>query len=410
MNLNIKSIHAIIAFSILFLLSACTHDHAAEGDHTGHDHAEEDAYNNIENNEEDDHEGLTHLSKEQMKTINLKFGDFEEIKINDFVKTTGTLGLPPNAFATVSSKADGIIKGNNKFVEGNFIKKGEIIAFIENPDFILKQQEYLENLPLLELKRKELQRQNALVKAQAGVSKNLDAAQAEVAILEAKTNGLAKQLSYLGINVNTLSPYTIRQQIAITAPISGYISSINLNYGMYAQASVPLMEIITDEHIHLELDVFEKDISKLKIGQKISYTVPALGTEIFEGDISVMGKEFNPQSKTIRIHGHLHGKQPLFIKDLFINAKIWLTDVSVSALPENAVIQEGLASYIFVGKEDSSAAETDFEKIMVQAGVTENGYTSVKLLQKIPKGLKIVTHGTYFVYAQSMAGELEHEH
>lgn len=408
MNFNIKSIN-ILAIAILFLFSSCGHDHSEDD---GHDHGSEDEHGHEAESraEQDEHEEGIHLTQEQIKTIDLKFGDFEEIKINDFIKTTGTLGLPPNAYASVSAKANGIIKGNNKFVEGNFIKKGEIIAYLENPDFILKQQEYLETLPQLELKRKELQRQNTLVNANAGVNKILENAQAEVAILQAKTNGLAKQLSYLGINVKSLSPYNISQQIAITAPMSGFISSINLNNGMYAVSNVPLMEIISDEHLHLELDVFEKDISKLKIGQKISYSIPALGTEVFEGEISVMGKEFNTQGKTIRVHGHLDGKKPMFIKDLFINAKIWLNDATVTALPEKAVIREGQVSFIFVGKEDSTANEIDFEKIMVIAGATENGYIGVKLLSEIPKGMKIVTHGAYFVYAQSMAGELEHDH
>lgn len=401
MNLYINSINKTAVIALLFLMSACTHEHT-DGDAHNHESTSE--------NLTDEHSDELHLSKEQIKIIDLKFGDFEQIKINDFVKSTGTLGLPPNATASVSSKANGIISGNNKFVEGNFIKKGEIIAYLENPEFILKQQEYLETLPQLELKRKELERQQSLVNANAGVNKNLEIAQAEYAILEAKTKGLAKQLDYLGINVKSLSAQNISQKITITAPISGYISSINLNNGMYAIPSVSLMEIITDEHLHLELDVFEKDIAKLKVGQNISYSIPALGTEIFEGEISVIGKEFDTQAKTIRIHGHIHGKRPVFLKDLFINAKIWLNDVTVSALPEKAIIQDGQLSYIFVGVEDSTASETFFEKIMVVAGATENGYTSVKLLSEIPKGMKIVTKGAFFVYAQSMAGELEHDH
>ena len=393
----------MLAFVLLTLVS-CAHDHSEDD---GHNHGAEES-TLTENH--DEHEEALHLTKEQMKTIKLKFGAFENIKLNDCIKSTGTLGLPPNALASVSAKANGIIKGNNKFIEGNFIKKGEVIAYLENPDFIIKQQEYLETFPLLDLKRKELQRQNSLVNANAGVNKTLENAQAEVAILEAKVNGLSQQLNYLGINTNSLTPYTIQKQIAITAPMSGYISTINLHNGMYVVSSVPLMEIITDEHLHLELDVFEKDIAQLKVGQKISYSIPALGIETFEGEISVIGKEFNTNAKTIRVHGHLDGKKPMFIKDLFINAKIWLDDATVTALPEKAVIREGASSFIFVGKVDSSAEETHFEKIMVLAGATENGMTSVKLLSDIPEGMKIVTQGAYFVYAQSMAGELEHEH
>ena len=74
------------------------------------------------------------------------------------------------------------------------------------------------------------------------------------------------------------------------------------------------------------------------------------------------------------------------------------------------MIKDGANSLIFVGKENPKADEKNFYPIRVVAGATSNGYISVKLLDEIPEGMKIVTQGTYFVYAQSMAGELEHEH
>ena len=192
--------------------------------------------------------------------------------------------------------------------------------------------------------------------------------------------------------------------------MSGYISNINIHNGMYAQPTVSLMEIISSEHLHLELDVFEKDIEGLKIGQKISYTVPALGTTVYNGVVSVMGKEFNPKTKTVRVHGHLEGDKPLFLKDLFINAKIWLTNNTTTAVPEKAIIKDGENSFIYVAKKENEAEETEFTTIRVIPGATDNGFTSIKILEEIPVGMLIVTKGAYYVYAQSKAGELEHDH
>src|SRR5690606_20730288 len=172
--------------------------------------------------EEHQEEGL-HLSKAQAETIGLEFGSLSSIKVNDFVKATGSLGLPPNAYSSVSAKTNGIIRGTKKFVEGNYIKKGAVIAYLENADLIVTQQDYLEAKAQLHLKRLEVQRQKTLVESNAGVAKNLQNAQAEVSVLEAKTQGLAKQLSFLGISTSNLSPSTIKQQIAIVAPMSGYI-------------------------------------------------------------------------------------------------------------------------------------------------------------------------------------------
>ena len=335
-------------------------------------------------------------------------GNFSTLKVNDFIKSTGLIGLPPNAYSSVSVKAEGIIEGTKKYVEGDYIKKGEVIAYVANTSFILKQQEYLEAKAGLKLKEFNLERQQSLVNANAGVSKSLQNSQAEVDILRARTNALAKQLKYLGISVEKLSPNTLSERIPIVAPMSGYISSINMHNGIYAIPSNAIMQIISSDHLHLELDVFEKDIAAVKVGQKISYTVPALGNTIYTGEISVIGKEFNMATKTVRVHGHLEGKKPTFLKDLFINAKIWLTDSKSNAVPEGAIIKDGNETFIYAAKKEEK--ETEFTKIRVIAGATNNGFTAVKLLDKIPKGMQIVTKGAYYVNAQSKAGELEHEH
>ncbi|MBK8516768.1 MAG: efflux RND transporter periplasmic adaptor subunit [Saprospiraceae bacterium] len=416
MNNKMKYITIVGLFLAIFGFNSCGQNHS-EGD--GHNHEESAAEHkhedgDIHGTETDEsahhmEEGL-YLTRDQTEAIGLEFGTLTSIKLNDFVKTTGTLGLPPNAYASVSAKSNGIIKGTKKYVEGNYIKKGEIIAYVENPEFIVKQQEYLESKAQLKLKKFDLERQRTLVDANAGVSKNLQSAEAEVAILEAKSVGLAKQLNYLGISTDNLTPKTISHQIAIIAPMSGYISSITLHNGMYAQSSVSLMEIVSSDHLHLELDVFEKDIASIKIGQKISYTIPALGATIYEGEVNVIGKEFDTKSKTVRIHGHLDGTKPMFLKDLFINAKIWLNDKTSIAVPEKAIIKDGENAFVYVAKNEKDAKEMEFKIIRVIPGTTDNGFTAIKVLEEKPPGMQIVIQGAYYVYAQSKAGELKHEH
>ena len=390
---------------------SCGHKHS-EGDRHNHgteSNTHSETNGNSHGEEAEHREGLF-LTKQQAKTIGLEFGELSSIKINDFVKATGTLGLPPNAYSSVSTKANGIIKSSKKYVEGDYVKKGNVIAYLENSDFIKTQQEYLETIAQLKLKRLDVERQRTLVEANAGVTKNLQNAEAEVAVLEAKSTGLSKQLGYLGISTSQLTISSIRHQIAIIAPMSGYISKINFHNGIYAQSSVSLMDIISTQQLHLELDVFEKDISKIKKGQSITYSVPALGQTIYKGEINVLGKEFNANTKTVRVHAHLVGTKPEFVKDLFVNAKIWLNDNTTTALPEKAIIRDGENAFIYTAKNDSDVNEFEFKKQNVVIGASDNGFTAVKLIDPIPEGMQIVTKGAYYVYAQSKAGELEHEH
>ena len=412
----------ITSFLIFFFvgLSSCTHNHSEgdghhHGDDHGHDHGASASSNKPhaahgEGGHEEHEEGEIFLTKEQIKTVDIQFGSFSKRKINGFINATGTLGLPPNAYSSLNAKANGFIKSNKKYVEGNYVKEGVLMAYLESADFIKIQQEYLEVAAALVFLRQDLARQEKLVAANAGVAKNLQELQSSVQVKNATLKGLEKQLSYLGINLSELSTENIVERIAITAPMSGYITSISMHNGMYVEPRKELMEIVNENHLHLELDVFEKDIGAIKKGQKISYIVPALGDKVYDGEVHVIGKEFNTQNKTVRIHGHLEKERPRFIKDLFIESKIWLDDQTVQALPEKAIIKDGASSYIYVANAKEEDKEVKFEKIMVLPKMTDKAYTTVELIEAIPAGMKIVTQGAYFVYAQSKAGELTHSH
>jgi cobalt-zinc-cadmium efflux system membrane fusion protein len=396
----------LITFSILFGFSNCTQNSDDGHSHTtgsAHNHQNPDEGSNMNDEEK------LHLTQQQIKTVGLEFGEFSTMKINEYISATGTLGVPPNAYYSVNAKSSGFIRGNNKYVEGDYIKKGTRVANLENPEFILKQQEYMELSAELEYLKKDLARQKSLLKANAGIEKTVQKLESQVRMTEVRLKGSEKYLSYLGIDIDKISSDNIIQQISIYAPASGYLTKINMHNGMYVQPELELMEVVDESHLHLELDVFENDIANLKEEQSISYTIPALGIAKYEGEVHVIGKEFNQGSKTVRIHGHLINKKPRYIKDLFVQAKIWLNDNTVQSLPEESVIKDGTSYYIYVGG-DSEESEVYFDPLRVIVGSTENGFSEVSLLQEIPNGKKIVTKGAYYVYAQSQVGSLAHDH
>ena len=399
--MKIINISILLSFLLLF---SCSHGHD-----DGHNHSQAGSGGHSHGNATHE-DGTIHLSKAQIETMGIQFGSFSDVKINDFINATGTLGLPPNATYSVSAKSSGFISDSKKFVEGSYVRKGEIMAYLENPEFITLQQKYLETAAELTYLEQELDRQQQLVDANAGVAKNLQKLQSEVQMKTATLKGLGKQLDYLGIPTGKITMDNIVERIAIFAPMTGYITSISLHNGMYVKPEMELLVVVNENHLHLELDVFEKDIALVEEELPISYTIPALGNTIYKGEVHVIGKEFNPENKTVRVHGHLEKDRPKFIKDLFIEAKIWLSDQTVKALPEKAIMQDGDNSYIYAANGQFENEELKFEAIRVIAGITEDGFTSVKLIDQIPPGMEVVTNGAYYVFAQSKAGQLTHEH
>ncbi len=365
-------------------------------------HAHEDVASEHEHKEE------LFLSNEQIETIGLVTGGFSTIKISGFIKASGIMGVPPSAFSAVSVKKEGQLKVSKRYVAGNEVKKGEILAYVVNPDLIRLQESYFSSKSLLQQKETELERLKLLIKDKAVALKDVQQRQSEYDAVKAQKISIEKQLEYYGIHTATLTPEAMTEKIPVLSPMSGYITTVTMFNGMYVTPSQSLMNILSTEHLHLELDVFEKDIASVKIGQEISYIVPALGNKVYQGEVSVIGKEFDINSKTIRVHGHLKGEKPSFFKDMFIEAKIWLNNKTVKALPDEAVLTDGETRFVFVAKKEKNGMQ--FTKVNVKAGVSEKGFTEVTPVDEIPENQSIVIKGAYYVYAQSQAGELEHEH
>lgn len=385
---------------------AHAHGEAADDDHA-HDPAAEDAH---DHEGEAGHEQEVHLTNQQIEAIGLQTGSFQEIKTGGFVKVNGVLDLPPDEYAAVTAPAPGYVKTTNgEFLIGSHVRRGTVLATLEHPDYIQMQQDYLEALARLEFQKLEVERQRTLNEAEAGALKKLQTAEAEYKVLTARREGLRQQLRYLGLSVDQIEQGKIMPTIALRAPITGFITALDIHRGKYVRPEEPLYEIVNNEHVHLELDVFEKDIARIEKGQRISFTVPSLGNEIFQGQVKLVGKSFNMENKTVRVHGHIEGKHPEFIRGLYLEAKIWTDAQTVSALPESAIVQEEGQHYIFV-KMGMENGETTFKKVPVRTGITDGNMVAVTPLEPIAANAEVVVGGTFYLYASFNKGTHDHSH
>lgn len=405
-------LRGLTALLLLALLGTC-----APAPEPNSEHHEEAGHHEEEAGHHDDHGGESHsdegvhLTAEQLRAMDIRFGELRDLKLNDYVTATGTLGLPPNGYAAVNARASGFVRDVANYVEGDYVKRGALLGYLENPDFIDLQQRYLEVRAQLEYSRLELARQEQLYADSAGVLRTVQQLQSEVAVRRATLAGLEERLKYLGLPTANLTPETIVRRITLTAPRSGYITTIVLHDGLYVEPQTELMELVDEDHLHLELDVFERDIARIEVGQRVTYRIPSLGGEPYAAEIHVIGKDFDDENKTVRVHAHLTGEEPPFIRDRFAEARIWLEDGTVPALPESALVREGEQHYVYAAPPaEDELEEVEFTRLQVNPGVSENGFTAVRFIDAVPEGFRLVTENAYFIHAQGMAAELGHEH
>lgn len=398
-------INKLLIISLLATLISCqnndehSHDEHDHESHQGHEHEEEIPENEV------------HLSNAQVKTIDVKLGGFTNQKMSDFVVVTGRLDVPPNSVASVHVPEGGFVRNLKKIVVGTVVKKGQVLATLEHPNFIQKQQEYLEIRSEMVYLNQEMQRQKQLSEASASALKNYQKVQSEYAVKQVQLKGIETYLSYLGVNLNDLKNEKITKSVAIVSPASGYVSAVDVHNGMFAQPEMELVKIVSDEHIHVELEVFEKDIHRVKKGQKLTFTLASNPLESYEGKVYLIAPTFENENKTVHVHAHIIGRKPEFRQGAFVNAKIWENEATVPCLPEKAVVIADDVSYIFAQKK-TMPSEIQYVRIPVKVKQKKDGWVSLDLMEALPKrgNDKIVQNAAFYMIAEMNKGDAAHSH
>jgi len=338
------------------------------------------------------------LTAGQIKTAGIEFGTIEMKNLATAIKANGLLSVPNQNKALVTSVSSGIIR-TLTVQPGNYVKKGQVIATILNPQIAQLQQELQTTRAQLNLARQEYQRQKELVAGNAAPLKNLQKAEAELAVLTASQKSQQIQLTAYGISPGSASRGEIVTSIQVLAPISGTISEVSAQIGSNVDASTPIAQIVNNSQLHLDLFVYEKDLPKVKAGQLIHFTLTNSAGKEYDAKIYSIGTAFANQSKTIPVHAVVMGNKAGLIEGMNITAIISIGNAVLPAVPSEAIVSNGGQDYIFrIKKQD--AKETVFERIAVAKGVSDVGYTEITPVHDLKPGSAIVIRKTFFVLAK----------
>lgn len=350
--------------------------------------------------------GKVDLSEEQFKTVNVQYGTVEEKNLSSVILASGVLDVPPQQLITISSPYGGTLK-NTELLQGKPVTKGEVIAVLENPEFIQLQQDYLDYKSQLVYLKEELDRQQELAKENVNAKKTLQKAGSEYNSMMARVQGLRSKLQLININPDKINPNNISGKANIHAPISGYVTKVLVNIGKFVNANQELFEIVDTRHLHAELTIFEKDVPKLKIGQKIRFVLNNETKERF-AEVYLIGREISTD-RTVRVHGHLLQEDKNLLPGMYLKAIVETGVTTTTALPDKAIVQAAGKSYIFIAseemKDEKKPAEGEknavtekhiaFKRIEISTGVSENGYTEIILPEGFERKSKVVINGAY---------------
>lgn len=333
---------------------------------------------------------LVTLTEAQFKNADIKTGLAETRMVSDVLRLNGSIEVPPQNLISISIPLGGYLKSTT-MLPGTMVKKGQVIATIEDSQYIQLQQDYLVAKAKLAYSEQDQNRQKELNKEKAGSDKILQLAEAEYKSMKIAFAAYAEKLRLIGIDPDRLNENNISRQIQIRSSINGYVSRVNGNVGRYFNPSDVLIELINPSDIHLTLTVFEKDLGKLSRGQKAISFSNNNPDKKYETEIGLISSNLSAE-RTAEIHCHFKQFDKSLIPGMYMNAEIAVQNNQEQTLPEKSVVNFEGKNYVFTEK-----AIRTYEMAEVITGETENGYTAIKTDLGAKK---IVTAGTYSLLMQ----------
>jgi membrane fusion protein, heavy metal efflux system len=339
-------------------------------------------------------ENAVKFTDAQLQNGKIQVGKAELRSLKGILKVNGTIDVPPQNLVSVSFPMGGYLKNTN-LLPGMPIKKGQVIATLEDASYIQLQQDYLTVSAKLDYLQLDLARQQELNTQKINAEKTLQQVQSDYRLQQISQKGYAEKLRLIGINPNNLTENNMTRTVSIYSPISGYVSKVNVNIGKYLAPTDVMFQLVNTDDIHANLTVFEKDIPKLKIGQKLRVTVPSIPNKNYAAEIILIGRDLN-ENRAVEVHCHFENEDHKLSPGMFLSADIETTETNALTVPNDAVVRFENKYFIFIEKEHGV-----FDMIEVALGVTDKMFSQINPLSISDiSSQKIVTQGAYAILSK----------
>jgi len=400
-----------------FSRTADSHDHSKEAVHK----EEEKTQSSIKEVE---------LNEAQYDASDIELGTFAMKNLSDVINANGYTKSPPQNQADISVHLAGVVK-SIAVIEGQYVRKGQVLATIESPEFARLQEAYLTSKSNLEFLALEYDRQKTLSDENVNSKKVFQRTKSDFEIEKARYHSLQKQLSILNLG----NGKDAAASMPVVASIAGYITEVNIKIGSNAEVGKPLFSIVDNSKLHVDLLVYEKDLQKVKAGQNIRFTLTNQDNIEIRGKVFNVSQSFENDTKSVAVHADISNNSHSLIPGMYVNALIDVGTREVQALPVEAIIKADGREFVFVleegheeehehaeephdeakghshedGHDHKEAAHEGktfhFQRIEVKTGTVQLGFVQVTLLQKIEKEAKIVLKGAYYIQSHLLKSE-----
>lgn len=338
-------------------------------------------------------DGIINITAEQFKSSGMIIASPSEQNFDIAIRASGKIDVPPQYRAKITPFVGGYVK-TIKLLVGDKVTKGQALITLENTEYLDIQKDYVEVAEQINYLKSEFERQKALYTEKITSQKNYLKAESDYRQAKGMYQGLREKLLLLNINPANVEKGKFTSVIVLTSPISGDITVMNANVGMFMSPSDVILEVVDTNYLHLNLSIFEKDILKVKEGQNINFTIPEVSKDVFTSKVQLVGKSIENKDRTISVFGVLNtSDKSKLLSGMFVEAGIVINYKKGLGIPIDALITENNKHFVLLLHENKG--NYIFKKKLVSVGEKLEHFVEILPNKDINQNSKILTKGVF---------------
>ena len=332
--------------------------------------------------------GLIQLTSEQLEFNDIRTGPMPKGSIYQKVRATGQVDIPPNYSIKVSAPIEAYLS-QLKVLPGQRVTRGQLLARLKHPSIAEIQKSYLTAFAELNYISKDLARKEELLDGNVVSAREFERLQSEKQAKTANLKSIRSELERLGIDYRDLTSENVSQSLDLKAPISGVVTDFFIQTGQFATPNDPLLTIASRDHEHVELEVFQEDLSRVKEGMAVLMRLPG-HDRVYTGEIFLTNIQLDKETLAANVHVHVEEDFPdLPIGAVVFGEIIYQVD-SGYVMPRSEVIREGTNHFIFTSSHEG------YKKQQVEIGFDDGVNVNIKGPQEM-LGTEVVLKGNYYL-------------
>jgi cobalt-zinc-cadmium efflux system membrane fusion protein len=293
---------------------------------------------------------------------------------------------------------------------GTSVSGGERLALLNSTTMGETKSELMKAKTLLELAKANYEREKSLFEQKIAAQKDVLAAEADYRKAEAELRSLQEKLKIYGVSekeISNLDTSGNPSRVLITAPAPGVVIEREISQGEVVETGKKVFTISDLSTVWIFVDIYERDLGKIKRGTEVTLSVNAYPDKTFRGVVDHVGDVVNPETRTVQVRLKVSNPARQLKPGMFATATFDGPEADSSKkavyLPSTAVFDVKGKKVVFVEEAPGRFHPKEVE-IASAAG------NQVEIIKGLKEGDKVVTNGGIYLKSNLLKEELGHGH